>query len=725
MKHRPEIQGLRAIAVLYVVFSHFEFPFFSGGFIGVDIFFVISGYLITSLICREYLENVSQLAYGKIFSLRQFYIRRAKRILPLSLFVILTTALGSKILMNPEQSRAVVSDGYWAGLFMANLRLIRNATDYFANGTFVSPLQHYWSLSVEEQFYFVFPALIFAQLKYRRKYLFGRRLHWRASLLLLVLPLCTFSFIYSLVQTTANPTAAYFSTLTRAWELGVGAILAIAVSGNTKKPNRSFSSLIAMTGLLLIILSGSIFDKVTRMPGIPALLPTLGACAVIFGTTFHLNSVSMILSWKPFLFLGKISYSIYLWHWPILIFFGIQFPEKADSFPAKILVIALIIAVSTLSFVYIEETFRHASFPKLNLNRKARYFLNKSLLLLLFCLVLSISVSLSFFQKSTPQYKAQNFVATQPSDQNVIDNFDENNSQNPKNSGREIPFLQNWVPLLQSALTIEKVPTIMKPSLSNLKNTSEYWKNCFAKTNAIPCTYGNSNASPNRIAVVYGDSYAISVLPSILGSLDLNEWRVDVLTFGECMIADVTPLRNGKAVDGCNSYRDWATSYILQHDHSLLFLADNPDGLIADSTGKIVYDPGTSMNPYWVKQMTQSLTNLQSSKSLMVVVGAPPQPVESLGQCVSNGLSIGKGCFAKSGSRSGPRTLAKAISQRNADVFVDLERLFCLRGICPPIIDGTPVFLDGGHISFEMSTRIAPYFKEQISQSPKFIKLTE
>ena len=723
MKFRSEIQGLRAIAVLFVVFSHFGFKTFSGGFIGVDIFFVISGFLITSLICKEYLENVSKLSYGKIFSLRNFYIRRAKRILPLSLFVLFATILSSKFLLNPEQYRSVLNESYWASLFLANVHLIRVATDYFATATFVSPLQHFWSLSVEEQFYFVFPALIFARLKYRKKYLLGRRMHWQTSVLLLVLPLWFFSFIYSVVQTTSNPTAAYFSTLTRAWELGMGAILAIYLSGNTKKSNKYFSSAIAIIGLLFIVLSGTLFDKATPMPGFLALAPTLGTCAVIYGTTYDSNLVSKILSWKPYLFLGKISYSIYLWHWPILIFSEIKFPQMTTSLPSKLFVIFFIITLSSISYVYIEETFRELTFPQLNLSRKAKYYLHKSLLMLLFLLVLSVSISFSFMQKSNPEYKAQDYVSSELLDQNLNQGTIQNKPQLTQDSGGSIPFIQKWTTMLQSSLIVEQVPANMKPSLSNLKNSSEYWKNCFAQTNTIPCTYGNSNAEPSRTAIVYGDSYAISVLPSILSSLDLNEWRVDVLVFGECMIADVAPLRNGKVIEGCISYRNWATKYILEHEHSILFLANNPDVTIADSAGTSIILPGTTMNTYWVKQMTTSIRKLQSDKSLMVIVGSPPQPVQSLGQCVTNELKISKGCFAKSGSRSGPRTLESALAQKNSDVFIDLEKVFCLRGTCPPVIDGTAVFFDGSHISYEMAIRIAPFFKEQLSQSPKFAKL--
>jgi hypothetical protein len=378
-----------------------------------------------------------------------------------------------------------------------------------------------------------------------------------------------------------------------------------------------------------------------------------------------------------------------------------------------------------MSYVYIEQTFRELTFPQLNLSRKAKYYLNKSLLVLLFLLVLSISLSFSFLQRSTPEYKAQDYVATEPLVQNLNQEIIQNDPQLSQPPDGSTTFIQKWTALLQSSLKVETVPANMKPQLSNLKNSSEYWKNCFAKINTIPCTYGNSNAEPSRTAIVYGDSYAISALPAILSSLDLKKWRVDVLVFGECMIADVTPLRNGKAIEGCNSYRNWAITYILEHEHSILFLAHNPDTPIADSAGTIISLPGTTMNPYWVKQMTASIQKLQSEKTLMVIVGSPPQPLQSLGQCVTNELKIGKGCFAKSGSRSGPRILERSLAQKNSDVFVDLEKVLCHQGVCSPVIDGTAVFYDGSHISYEMAIRIAPFFKEQLSKNPKFANLTK
>ena len=220
LKHRTDIDGLRGLAVLAVFAGHLGLPLAPGGFVGVDVFFVISGFLITSLLVREASRT------GRI-SLLGFYARRARRILPAAAVVAVATVVASVLFLPLVRAVEVITDSVWAAAFAANIRFATVGTDYFAKGEPASPLQHYWSLAVEEQFYLVWPLLLVgaAWLAAARGGTLGRR-----TPLLLIGVLSTASLAWSVYATYESPTTAYFSTLTRAWELGVGAALAVLMS---------------------------------------------------------------------------------------------------------------------------------------------------------------------------------------------------------------------------------------------------------------------------------------------------------------------------------------------------------------------------------------------------------------------------------------------------------------------------------------------------------------
>jgi peptidoglycan/LPS O-acetylase OafA/YrhL len=726
MKFRPEIEGLRALAVLLVVLSHFGFKVFEGGYIGVDIFFIISGFLITTLICNEFLENVANLEYQKIFSIKNFYLRRIKRIIPLSIFVIITIEIAARFILNPEQANSALSDAFWSSIFLANLHFINNATNYFASGTSVSPFQHFWTLSVEEQFYLVMPALVFLQLSQRGKYLLGRRIRWKGRVLIIVIPLFLISFAFSCIKTYTSPAESYFSSYTRAWELGLGVILAIFLNGNQRYDQSRFTKFMSPLGFFLILFSALLFDANTPMPGYLALLPTLGACCVIFGATFTSNFIIEMLKSRPVTFIGRISYSIYLWHWPLLILLCSKYPKLIHSYFLRLLLIFAVILISYLTFQIIEKPFRNIKLPALSVSKRKKYILKRIFFGGSFLAILIVSIGISFLSRPISSYESkvdsQVLSGAALESKTVTRVLAQTRNVNPIGGNN---FINLWKKSLLLNLTQKTVPGDLNPPLNNLRNQSEYWRNCFAKNNTVPCSYGNSNAEPQRTAIVYGDSYAISILPSILGSLDLSKWRVDVLTFGECMISDVTPLHNGKEVSGCNNFRTWAWSYIREHPHSILFATDNPDVSIQGASGETILIPGSSGNTFWAKQFKSSISNLIRSQELFVMIGQPPQPVQSLGQCVSNTLQLSPECYAKIQSRSAARALEKSIFQTPSSYYFDLQDVLCVGQICPPIIGNTPVFLDGSHLSFELAVKLSPYFKEQLAKNPIFNRLTQ
>ena len=260
MARRDDIQGLRAVAVLLVAFGHAGVPFLRGGFVGVDVFFVLSGFLITGILLAE-------AERGRSISLAGFYARRARRILPAAALTLLVTDLAAGHLLNFVRARQVVSDSVWAAAFGANIHFARQGSDYFAQAQPPSPLQHFWTLSVEEQFYLVWPTIVALVLCGT---LLGRRIGVRGPrrlpLLVVVAIVMIVSLAWSIRDTSASPASAYFSTFGRAWELALGAALAIAIPMLRRTPP-SLWRIGGWIGLAAVIGATVCFSSVTsRLP---------------------------------------------------------------------------------------------------------------------------------------------------------------------------------------------------------------------------------------------------------------------------------------------------------------------------------------------------------------------------------------------------------------------------------------------------------------------------
>ncbi len=307
MIFRRDVEGLRAVAIGGVLVAHANLGFAAGGFCGVDIFYVISGFLITGILVRE-LEG-----RGSI-SLAAFYARRARRILPMAGLVIIFVLLISLVVFSPARRDLLSGDAVASSLYYVNWRFVAQSADYFGPSSDLSPLQHYWSLAIEEQFYLVWPALLLGvTLWWRRR---GRPSRRAIAGALTVIAVSSLAF--SIVDTAAHPPQAYFSTFTRVWELALGGLLALAPAAPL---SRATSRAVAWAGLAMIVAAFLLFDAATPFPGYLALLPTLGAVAVIAAGARRPESPPLdVLEARPVRYVGRVSYSWYLWHWPAVIF---------------------------------------------------------------------------------------------------------------------------------------------------------------------------------------------------------------------------------------------------------------------------------------------------------------------------------------------------------------------------------------------------------------------
>ena len=354
MKFRGDIEGLRAVAVLLVILAHLNVAGFSGGFIGVDVFFVISGFLITNLLILEHEKRASEGRSG--FSIFGFYLRRVKRILPAAFVVVLTTVAAAQMLWNSVRAGRAKTDAWWALLNAANINEMRKATNYFENGLPHSPLQHYWSLAVEEQFYFVWPFVLLIALKAP----LSRWISWNVRILICLSAIWLSSLWFSIESTATSPSWAYFHPFARGWELATGALLAAAMRQRVVTAllaRRQVAQLLFLVGIAAIAFSAVVFDANTSFPGFAALLPVLGATTVIAAGCAGKNPLLRTIDNAPMRFVGRISYSMYLWHWPVILLMPSALPDLS-GFVQTLLMLLMTVVLSIGSYYLVEQPFR-------------------------------------------------------------------------------------------------------------------------------------------------------------------------------------------------------------------------------------------------------------------------------------------------------------------------------------------------------------------------------
>jgi peptidoglycan/LPS O-acetylase OafA/YrhL len=347
---RPDIEGLRAVAVIGVLLFHAGLPGAPGGFVGVDVFYVISGFLITGLLLRELDSN------GRI-SLTRFYARRMRRLLPAALLVIVVTLAASYWLLSSVRFPQVAIDAAAAAAYVSNYRFALNATDYLAAEIDPSPLLHYWSLAVEEQFYLVWPLLVIVT----------ARLLNRTGFAIVLTIVAIVSCAASIAWTDIAQPWAFFSLPTRAWELAAGGLLALVASPLGARLPRAVLTGGGVLGIGLVIASFVVIDTSTPFPGTAAIVPVVGAALIILAGESRSTVVARALGTRIPRWLGRISYSLYLWHWPLLILVPILIGQ--DNLAVRLAIALAAIGISDLSTRWIEVPIRENRVFKLRPSR--------------------------------------------------------------------------------------------------------------------------------------------------------------------------------------------------------------------------------------------------------------------------------------------------------------------------------------------------------------------
>ncbi|MFH1475812.1 MAG: acyltransferase family protein, partial [Chloroflexota bacterium] len=615
---RPDLEGLRAVAVVLVLLYHASVPGFAGGYIGVDVFFVLSGFLITGLLLREVRRT------GTI-SLPAFYARRARRLLPASALVLLVTVAGSALLLPPLLVPDVAGDAAAASLYVSNMRFAFQATDYLQSEMAPSPLLHFWSLGVEEQFYVFWPALVLLIARGRSDA--GRRVAIAVGIISVA------SFGLALWLTEANAPWAFFSLPTRAWELGLGAFLAIGGTQLARVPARP-AAVAAWVGLAMVAISGMVLSTETPFPGTAALLPTFGSALVIAGG-FRQESPFAPGRWLALAiprFLGRISYSLYLWHWPVLLL-----PAAALGAPlpwwARGALVLVSIGLAAATQRWVEDPLRHGrgigTLPRRNLAMAGAL----SLVVAMASLGVGASMAGSLVGSASP-----GDVATDEADLDRI--LSSTATPTPSASSAASPTaLPAASPTALPATAGRPVPPGLRPSLAEARSDEPrtYSDGCHvdqAATTSPPCVYGVAD-SPVTV-VLLGDSHAAHWFPAVERLALERGWRLLNLTKSGCGPADVIQYNGSLKREylECAAWRTVAERRVAdEHPALVLVSAGRGVGILSADTKTPL--AGAARIAAWQEGMTATLTRLAAAADRVVVIADTPRSAFDVPVCLS------------------------------------------------------------------------------------------
>jgi peptidoglycan/LPS O-acetylase OafA/YrhL len=685
---RTDIEGLRAVAVVLVIALHFGVTALGGGYVGVDVFFVISGFLITSLL-------IDEVGHSGRVSLRRFYARRARRILPLACLVVCATVLATYLQLGPVIGRTAAVDGKWTAVFAANIRLIHQGTDYFARGLAPSPLQHYWSLAVEEQFYIVWPTVVFLLMWA------GRRANRSALVLRGGLTLLAAASLYwSIHETSIAPSTAYFSPFTRAWELGAGALAATLVAPISRAP-QILRSVATWLGLVLIAVSAFAFSAATPFPGDAAVLPVLGAGLVVAGGSGQpRGGAGVLLGVPPMRWLGRISFSLYLWHWPVLVIAE----GRADaplSGAAELVCAAITLGLSVVTYYAVEHPLRSA--PSSRARREHSIRASAWGPIVLGAVAICVAFTVSALTENRAAFAIRNAstsVAEGSSTLTVSPSLDR---------ADQLASLQRQVhSLVQEGLALQKVPANVDPPVLALSKdgfVSKYVKCMQSAHDTIvkTCTFGSPKS--RRLLVVFGDSHAMTWMPALDAFGREAGYRVVTLYKAACPVPDVdiflpTPLPNRVRTPfpQCTLWRGNALRHISTLKPAAVFLSFNQED--TNRAGK----PDVA---HWSAGLKSSLQQILESGARVVEIENNTDLQRDPVACLSRAHADPRKCTGTA-TNAKFSTAERLVAHSQHVPYIDTQQWFCASGRCPVIIDNRLVYHDFDHVTAQYVADLEP-----------------
>ena len=711
MAHRPapppagfraDIEGLRAVAVALVLAYHAGLPLLGGGFVGVDVFFVVSGFLITGLVVREITSTGT-------LDIAAFYARRARRLVPAALLVIVVTVVASAVLLPPLRVPDVMADGAAAALYASNLRFAAQATDYLQAELAPSPLLHFWSLGVEEQFYLFWPVLL----------LVSARLVGVARLGWIVAAVGGVSFALGVFVTDAAAPLAFFLLPTRAWELALGAAIAIGAP-RLLGIGRPVAVASGLLGLGLIAAAGLVIDTSTPFPGTAALLPTIGAALVIAaGIRSPSTGAAAILALPGFRQLGRISYSVYLWHWPLVVLptaaLGAELP-----LPVRILLVALSIPLAAMSHRWVEEPLRHGraigTRPRVNLALAGGLAVAVAVASVALGSTRGLaptSPSVALDDRQLDAAIASALPAATGTDRAPVSSAGGAASPtlgpSPSNDGEVLGAIRGK--------TLDgPVPADLVPSLGAARDDIPpiYGNGCHLSQQATAgpdCVFGDQ--AGGTTVVLFGDSHAAQWFPAFERLAKERGWRLVSLTKSACTSVDLTVWNANlkRAYTECDTWREAAIERIASLAPALVVVTNSRGYTLASTLGEAPVDEES-----WANGLTRTIERIEASSGAVVVIGDTPKAVSDPPACLSANLTSVLACtrsFEAATDQAHSASEFGAARGAGATV-IDPTDLICPTDPCPVVLGRILVYRDSHHLTATFARSLAPYLARQL-----------
>ena len=673
-RFRGDVEGLRALAVLAVLAFHADVPHLAGGFVGVDIFFVISGFLITGLLLEEYQRT------GHI-SLAGFYARRARRILPAAAVVLVATSVAAWWLLPPLRRVDVIRDVLAAAGYAVNWRFISGKTDYLAAGRDASPLLHYWSLAVEEQFYLVWPLLLIAALLAARLV----RRPPAATVAMAAVVVAAGSFALSVRWTWSAQPLAYLGSPSRAWQFAAGALVAGAArSWQLREPATWLTRVVGWLGLACVLASVVSYGAATLYPGWAALLPTAGAVALIASGCWggdDRRGVPWLLARRSVRAIGRLSYSLYLWHWPVLVLAE----ARLGSLPWKTraLLTLLCVVPAYLTMRCVEDPVRRSVVVTSQPFRGLSLGVTALVLPAIAALLVGSSAltSMDADVQAATAARAQRLRAAS----SMADPLAGTTTRGP----------------VTPAVAVARTDTPHYPAACIVA----------AKATSSPsCVIDPSDGSPTTLThdrvVLLGDSHAGQWYPAAAAVARKRGWAVEVLNKSGCPLADITVVNPdlGRRFDECAAWRTTVLARLSSEPAPRLVLLASLNGYVQDRT-------------YLMNGWRRTLAKLSGLDAPLVYLEDTPFPNKDVPSCVSGALADWSRCAL-------PRTVLRR------DVFadavqghqvtgvlgnVDVNSYLCPPGAsCPAVRSGVLLYRDTSHVTDTAMTLLAPAVERQL-----------
>lgn len=672
---RLEIQVLRALAVVLVVVFHVAPPFLPGGYVGVDAFFVVSGYLITLHLKRE-LERTGTIALG------EFWARRARRLLPASLLVLSASLVGVVLLVPLSLWRQFAREVLASTLYVQNWRLAFDSVAYSAAENDASPVQHFWSLSVEEQFYLVWPLLLLGVAWGSRRR--GRALVPVTQALLVLIVVA--SMAWSTWVTDYDRKAAYFSTFVRAWEFGVGALLAFV---RVPKLAGWSASVLSYAGLATLIASAVLFDSETSFPGWLAVFPVIGTLAVLsFGAEGGRASVENALGIRPVVWLGDHSYGIYLWHWPLLVL-GRLAAGRELATSESLVAVGVTLALAFVSKRYVEDPVRYA---RPLVARRAVFTFAY------------VAAGMGVVAAATEAVDRHRSVVTrvvspiaERAKREVVPCFGAGATQ-PGGEPCDSPVPPGEVVPAPMSAYLDKVNACMTDNES---------------ASLRVCEFGDRES--DLVVGLVGDSHAAHWLPAL--QLLARERELRVLTFlkGSCPYTEAERSSSRAVSETCERWKDDVEEELeKREDVDALFVS-------ASALNGFVTAPGEDPGQVAARGFSEAWNDLPDHIERVVVLRDIPRPREDVILCLERAARDGElededECARARAESLLDDPLVEAAQQSDRALLLDFSPVFCDAEFCHPVVGGALVYRDGHHMTATFARTLAPLLEAELDR---------